>query len=108
MLKQGLSNWGTTVAIVVLGFGLLASRHFTPPPADVPVAVLVPPWRSGGLAFAAEVGLPVIDIRLGGRLLVFAASESPLPLSSMGPFVMPATGPLGCAAIIDHAGESRT
>lgn len=108
MLNQGLSTWGTAVAIAVLGFGLLASQHFTPPPPGVPAAVLVPPWRSSSFAFAAEVGLPVIDIRLGGRLLVFHASESPLPLSRIGPFVLPATGPLGCAALIDPAGASRT
>lgn len=103
-LEQGLSSWGTTAGIVMLGFGMLMAQHFTPPPAGAPAAVLVPPWRTGGMAFAAEVGLPVIDIRLGGRLVIFATTESPLPLSRMGPFVMPATGPLGCAAATEEKG----
>lgn len=94
------------MAIVVLGFGLLTTKHFSPPPAGEPTAVLVPPWRAGGMAFAAEVGLPVIDIRFGGRLLIFAATNSPLHLSRMGPFVMPATGPLGCAATTDQTGAT--
>lgn len=108
MLKQRVSTWGTTVAIVVLGLGVLTAQHFSPPPAGVPTAVLVPPWRIGGMAFAAEVGLPVIDIRLGGHLLIFAASDSPLPLSRMGPFVMPAIGPFGCATGPEQTEATRT
>ena len=49
-----------------------------------------------GLAFAGEVGLPPLDIRWGGRLVVFPATDDPLALDRMGPFAMPADGSRGC------------
>ncbi len=90
---------GLTVILVLLlgSWGLLAG-HFSPPTAGRPTAVIIPPWRPAGFAFAGEVGLPPLDIRWGGRLVVFPATDDPLALSRMGPFAMPADGSRGCFA----------
>jgi len=97
----------STAAIAAIGFLTLGAGHVQRPLAGLPTAVLVPPWRPAGLAFAAEVGLPVIDIRWGGHLLLFAPTEDPLILSRLGPFAMPADGIAGCAAVSDDNGATN-
>ena len=101
---QQVSPWRATIIIAILGFGMSIAQHLSPPLVDGPIAVIVPPWRAGGLTFAAEVGLPVIDMRLGGHVLIFAEPDGQFPLSRLGPFVMPATGPFGCAAPVATSG----
>lgn len=83
---------------------MLVAQKLALPVKEGPIAVIVPPWRAGGLGFADEVGLSIIDIRLGGRLLIFAAPDGPLPRSRLGPFVLPASGPFGCAAAVPTSG----
>ncbi|OYU19963.1 MAG: hypothetical protein CFE34_02460 [Rhodobacteraceae bacterium PARR1] len=101
-----VAAWQTALVISVLGFGTLGAGHFGPPPPGQPIAVVVPPWRSGGFAFADAVGLPPLDMRWGGRLIVFAPTDDPLPLSRMGLFVMPASGGIGCLWIDDRNGAT--
>lgn len=97
--------WVTLTAVFVLGFGALLAGHFSMPVAGGPAAVIVPPWRPAGLAFADEVGLPPLDIRWGGRLVVFAPTDDPGALARMGPFVMPADGAIGCVWQISDLGR---
>ena len=101
-----MAAWQTAMVITLFGFGTLGAGHFGPPPQGQPMAVIVPPWRPGGFAFAAAVGLPPLDIRWGGRLVVFAASDDPVPLSRMGFFVMRADGGLGCLWRDDSKGAT--
>ena len=101
---QQVSPWRTTIIITILGFGMSIAQHLSSPLIDGPIAVIVPPWRAGGLTFAAEVGLPVIDIRFGGHVLIFAEPDGQFPLSRLGPFVMPATVPFGCVAPVPTSG----
>lgn len=96
--------WQTALAISVIGFGSLGAEHFRLPLQGRAVAVIVPPWQPGGLAFADAVGLPPLDIRWGGRLVVFAPSDDPLLLTRMGFFVMPADGMEGCVWMGDRNG----
>jgi hypothetical protein len=101
---QPASPWRATVIIIIAGFSMLIAQHLSPPLIDGPILVIVPPWREGGLTFAADVGLPIIDIRFGGRLLIFAEPDVPMSQSRLGPFVMPAASPFGCAAVVPTSG----
>lgn len=98
--------WLTVLGVFLLGSGALLAGHFTPPQAGGPAAVIVPPWRPTGMAFANEVGLPPLDIRWGGRLVVFAATDDGSALARMGPFVMPADGLAGCTLRNSDPGET--
>ena len=92
-----MAVWHTALTIVVLGFGtLVAERVGTARPGG-PVAALVPPWQAGGMARAASLGLPVIDIRWGGRLLILDATTGLSTLQGQGLWLMDATGAGGCA-----------
>lgn len=88
--------WLTVAAVLSLGIGGAAAGQFGLATGDRAVAVIVPPWRPSGMAFAAEVGLPALDIRWGGRVVVFPATDDPLAMARMGPFTLPADGPFGC------------
>ena len=59
----------SAVAVAGLGLLLLAAERLAPG-GPGPVAALVPPWQAGGMARAATLGLPVLDIRWGGHLIV--------------------------------------
>ena len=87
-----MSGIWTTVAIVVLGFGTLAVQRLGDARPGGPVAALVPPWQAGGMARAARLGLPVIDLRWNGRLLVLDARDGLAPLRGPGLWVMDAAG----------------
>lgn len=99
-----MAAWQTALFISVIGFGALGAEQFRLPLQGRAVAVIVPPWQSGGLAFADAVGLPPLDIRWGGRLVIFPPTDDPLPLTRMGYFVMPADGMVGCVWIDDRNG----
>jgi hypothetical protein len=86
----------TTITILMLGLGLALAGRFDPAGAG-PVAALVPPWQQGGMARAAALGLPVIDIRWNGRLLVLDASAAPGRLAGQGLWLMDAAGAGVCA-----------
>lgn len=58
--------WHSALAISVLGLSVLGFGKLAPSAAGGPVAVLVAPWETGGMAFAATVDLPIIDIAWGG------------------------------------------
>lgn len=88
--------WLTVTLVLLLGSGGLLAGHVAPPQAGRPTAVIIPPWRPAGFAFASEVGLPPLDIRWGGRFVVFPATDDTLALARMGPFAMPADGRGGC------------
>jgi hypothetical protein len=77
--------------ILALGLGLLLSGRLGVAGAG-PVAAIVPPWQTGGMARAAALGLPIIDIRWNGRLLVLDASAGQERLAGQGLWVMDATG----------------
>ena len=91
-----MAAWQTVLVISTLGFGSLGAKHFCLPLQGRAVAVIVPPWQPGGMAFADAVGLPPLDIRWAGRLVVFPPSHDPIPLTRMGFFVLPADGTAGC------------
>jgi hypothetical protein len=76
--------WRTAILIAVGGLSLLAVEKMAPPANGGPVAVVVPPWRTGGMAFAGPVGLPVIDIAWRGRLVVFETTPNPDALRGLG------------------------
>ncbi len=86
----------TAVIILALGFGLLAAERGTGA-VPGPVAAIVPPWQAGGMARAAALGLPIIDIRWNGRLLVLDASAGLGRLKDEGLWIMDATGAGACA-----------
>ncbi len=81
----------TTGLILALGLGLLLAGRFGAAGAG-PVAAVVPPWQTGGMARAAALGLPIIDIRWNGRLLVLDASAGLEQLAGQGLWLMDATG----------------
>jgi hypothetical protein len=59
----------SAVAVAGLGLVLLAAERLAPG-GPGPMAALVPPWQTGGMARAAALGLPVLDIRWAGHLIV--------------------------------------
>lgn len=61
-------------AVVLGGLLLLAALPFLAGPGAAQVAAFVPPWQHGGMARAAALGLPVLDIRWGGHLLLLDPS----------------------------------
>lgn len=94
----GMAAWHTATAIALLGLGVLTVGRIQPPGAGGPVAVIVPPWQSGGLGFAAATGLPIIDIRWQGRLVLLDLAPGGAGRAGLGPFVLALDGPFGCAA----------
>ena len=93
-----MATWNTACIIAVLGFGTLAAGRVGTVQPGGAVAVLVPPLQAGGMVRAAALGLPVIDIRWNGRLLVLDAREGLEPLSGQGLWLMDATGAWVCAS----------
>ena len=81
--------------IALMGFVLLAAGRLQPPDGPGPVGVLVLPWQTGGMAGAAALGLPVVDIRLGGRLLVVDAAD-PAALQAQGLWLIDVSGAGAC------------
>lgn len=65
----------TPFATAVAGLCLLVALALRPQPGDANLGLLFPPWVSPGDAFSrvAALQLPIIDIRLGGRLVVLRA-----------------------------------
>lgn len=76
--------WHTAALISIGGLSWLAVERLAPPAAGGPVAVLVPPWQAGGMTLAGQVGLPVIDIAWGGRLVVFETTSDPEAIRGIG------------------------
>ncbi len=101
---QQVSPWRATIIIAILGFGMSIAQHLSPPLVDGPIAVIVPPVAGGRTDLCSRGRLTVIDMRLGGHVLIFAEPDGQFPLSRLGPFVMPATGPFGCAAPVATSG----
>lgn len=62
----------TPLAAAFFGLGLLAALLLQPQPGSADQGLLFPPWVSRADAFqrAATLGVPITDIRLGGRLVV--------------------------------------
>lgn len=88
--------WHSAAAITVLGITALGLGKLEPPVSGGPVAVVVAPWEAGGMAFAASVDLPIIDIAWGGHLVTFDTSSNPQALNDHGLFVIAASGLTGC------------
>lgn len=77
-------SWQTAALIAAGGLSWLAVAKMAPPADGGPVAVWVPPWQAGGMAFAGPVGLPVIDIAWGGHLVVFETTSNPDAIRGLG------------------------
>lgn len=89
--------WHSALAISVLGLSVLGFGKLAPSAAGGPVAVLVAPWETGGMAFAATVDLPIIDIAWGGHLVTFDTSANPQALEGLGLLAIAASGMAGCS-----------
>lgn len=90
--------WHSALAISVLGLSVLGFGKLEPPEAGGPVAVLVAPWETGGMVFAANVDLPIINIAWGGHLVTFDASSKPQALEGLGLITFAASGLAGCSS----------
>ena len=55
------------------------------------------PVGNGGMAFAATVDLPIIDIAWGGHLVTFDTSANPQALDGLGLLAIAASGMAGCS-----------
>lgn len=64
-----MAEMASGVILAVLGLTALAALRLVDGGAG-PVAALVPPWQAGGLARAAALDMPLIDMRWAGHLLV--------------------------------------
>lgn len=90
--------WHSALAITALGLSVLGYDKLAPPASGGPVAVLVAPWQTGGMAFAAAANLPIIDIAWGGRLVIFDSTGNPSAIDGLGLIAVSAAGPFGCLA----------
>lgn len=69
-----------TLAVTVFGILALGWMMLT---ADAgkglraQVGVIVPPWQQGGLGAAASMGLPIVDLRWAGHLVILSTDRQP-------------------------------
>lgn len=79
----------TPVATALAGLGFLAMLTLLPQPGAMRYGLLFAPWVSRAEAFnrAAALELPIVDIRMGGRLIVLvAAPDSAKDIAVRGAF----------------------
>lgn len=88
------------MATALAGMILLAALTLQPQPGAASHGLLFPPWISRAEAFsrAAALGLPISDIRLGGRLIVLSAAPSAGWLASGAVIINPGPAMLCNAA----------
>lgn len=77
--------------ILALGWLMLTSDLATPQNRQGKIGVIVPPWHQGGLLAAAGLGLPIIDLRWDGHLIILSTDQRPdagAQLKAAGYFVI--------------------
>jgi len=91
--------WASAAVISTVGVSVLTGMTFAPSGVSGLVAAVVPPWQAGGLARAAATGLPVLDLRWHGHLLILdtgADAEVLARLRDEGLWLLDASGFLIC------------
>ena len=81
-LREAVPALGLSLA----GLCLLAAMSLAPRADSALLGLLVPPWMSPaeGLAAAARAA-PIVDLRLGGRLIVVVPPDGPGPAGAAWP-----------------------
>jgi hypothetical protein len=87
--------------IALLGSGVLTAAAFAPRGQVGLVAAIVPPWQAAGMAAAATTGLPVVDLRWGGHVMILDTGGDAAVLAHLraqGFWLLDAGGQRGCGA----------
>lgn len=96
------SGVGTAFLIATIGLGALAGMRLSPEPGAERVAVLALPRQPGGLIWAAQFDLPVVDLLWNGRLVVLDLSGEAgamARLQGTGLVVLDASSVTGCLGL---------
>lgn len=91
--------WASAAVISTLGVSVLTGMTYAPSGRSGLVAAVVPPWQEGGLARAAATGLPFLDLRWRGHLLILdtgADADALVRLRAEGLWLFDASGFLMC------------
>lgn len=101
-----MDGLASALAVAGLGLVLLAAERLAPG-GPGPMVALVPPWQTGGMALAAGLGMPVLDMRWRGRLIVVdpgSGGAARLWQAGLVPLAGNAEGT--CLTSIDESGEA--
>lgn len=94
--------WAASGLIAVIGIGVLTGLTFGATAQSSAIAVVLPPWRSDGLAHVAQTPAAIVDLRWGGHLVIVAPGNDPATVAMLrqqGLWLLDATVPLACAAL---------
>lgn len=67
-----------TLTMAIFGLIFLVQMSSATPGASRQVAVIVPPWKMGGMGLAAQLNAPIVDMRLKGHVIVLDVSQDPM------------------------------
>ena len=91
--------WASAAVIATVGVSVLTGMTFAPSGRSGLLAAVVPPWQEGGLVRAAATGLPYIDLRWRGHLLILDTggdADALARLRAEGLWLLDAAGFLIC------------
>ncbi len=90
-----------TLTMAIFGLMFLAQMWLTVSPTSQQVALIVPPWAVGGMAYAAGLNTPIIDMRWQGHVIILDVSHDPSAierLQNAGFYLLQTNIRSGCAA----------
>lgn len=71
------------LTMAILGLIVLAQLSVSAPVKSRQVAVIVPPWETGGMTVAARLNAPIIEMRWRGHVIILDVSRDPLAVDRL-------------------------
>lgn len=90
-----------TLTMAMLGLIFLVQMSMAVSDKTRQVAVIVPPWDTGGMRLAASLNAPIIDMRWQGHVIFLDLSQDPQAihrLQDAGFYLFPTNRRSGCTS----------
>lgn len=78
-----MQSTASTLMMATLGLIFMVQMSLAVPDKIRQVAVVLPPWQTGGMALAANLNAPIVDLIWRGHVIILDVSRDPMAVTRL-------------------------